>query len=328
VPLEKSWRMVLEGALFEGRIGNQVEARKIFTKLLQECKSYGPVFFEASKYEEREGNIESSLEICEQGLDFNVKYSPLWFQYLHLYEKMPEKERTKRFSSLQTILNEMFQNIARELEWKIYIEAAQTYERLNDCDKAIGFLTNAIQFSPDNIKWKIWLIASRIQLKLGEPERAREIIERCCYDVPSKQIAMSLQEYAKHFEMRKKHDRARQIMQHSKRLSKSEWKTHFEAVLLEIRCGNFEDAERMVLNSLQVHFATGRLWATLIQLQHARAKTAEDFDEVYITFNKALKEIPKSGEVWCEGARLALSSHPSNRHFNFSNAESYLRFAI
>ena len=79
VPLDKSWRMVLEGALFEGRIGNQAEARKIFTKLLAECKSYGPVFLEASKYEEREGNIEASLEICEQGLDYNVKYSPLWF---------------------------------------------------------------------------------------------------------------------------------------------------------------------------------------------------------------------------------------------------------
>lgn len=95
----------------------------------------------------------------------------------------------------------MFQNIARELEWKIYVEAAQTYERLNECDKSIGFLFNAIQLSPDNIKWKIWLIASRIQYKLGEHERAREIIERCCYDVPSKQIAMSLLEYSKHFEI-------------------------------------------------------------------------------------------------------------------------------
>lgn len=150
------------------------------------------------------------------------------------------------------------------MEWKIYIEAAQTYERLKECDKAIGFLTNAIQFSPDNIKWKIWLIASRIELKLGEPDKAREIIERCCYDVPSKQIAMSLLEYSKHFEMRKKRERARQIMAHTKRLSKSEWKTHFEAVLLEIRSGNFEEAELMVINSLQIHFATGRLWATLI----------------------------------------------------------------
>lgn len=183
---------------------------------------------------------------------------------MRLYEKIEESQRRERFGSLQTILNEMFQNIARELEWKIYVEAAQTYERLNDFDQAIGFLTNAIQFSPDNIKWKIWLIASRIQLKMGETTKAREIIERCCYDVPSKQIAMSLLEYAKHFEVRQKRDRARQIMLHTKRISKSEWKTHFEAVLLEIRCGNFEEAERMVLASLQVHFATGRLWATLI----------------------------------------------------------------
>jgi tetratricopeptide (TPR) repeat protein len=213
---------------------------------MRECQTYGPVYFEASKYEEREGNIEESLAICEEGLDYNLKYSPLWFQYLRLFEKVPESDRQKRFGSLQKILNEMFQHTSRELEWKIYVEAAQTYERLNDCERAIGFLTNAIQFSPDNI----WLIASRVQLKLGEPDKAREIIERCCYDVPSKQIAMSLLEYAKHFEIRGKHDRARLIMQHTKRLSKSEWKTHFEAVLLEIRCGFFEEAEKMVLESL------------------------------------------------------------------------------
>lgn len=39
----------------------------------------------------------------------------------------------------------MFANIAQELSWKVYIEAAQTYERLNECEKAIGFLYNAIQ---------------------------------------------------------------------------------------------------------------------------------------------------------------------------------------
>ena len=144
IPLEKSWRMVLEGALFEGRIGNQVVARKIFRTLLNECKSYGPVFFEASKYEEREGHIDVSLQICEEGLDYNIKYSPLWFQYLRLYEKTNEAERYEKFGSLQTILNEMFQHTPRELEWKIYVEAAQTYERLNKCEKAIGFLVNAI----------------------------------------------------------------------------------------------------------------------------------------------------------------------------------------
>ena len=96
----------------------------------------------------------------------------------------------------------MFQNVPKELDWKIYIEASQTYDRMGEYDKAIGFLSNSIQSCPDNIKWKIWLIAARIQFRLGEYERSREIIERCCYEVPSKQMSMAMLEYAKHFEMR------------------------------------------------------------------------------------------------------------------------------
>ena len=34
VPIEKSWRMLLEGALFEGRIGNKEGARKQFRTLM------------------------------------------------------------------------------------------------------------------------------------------------------------------------------------------------------------------------------------------------------------------------------------------------------
>jgi len=59
-----------------------------------------------------------------------------------------------------------------------------------------------------------------------------------------------LLEYAKHFETKNQPERAQEIMHHTKRLAKSEWKTHFEAVLLEIRCGNFDEAEKLVLNSL------------------------------------------------------------------------------
>ena len=55
----------------------------------QVCKRFGngPVYLEASRYEEREGNLEESLRFCEEGLDYNPKYAPLWFQYLKLFEK-------------------------------------------------------------------------------------------------------------------------------------------------------------------------------------------------------------------------------------------------
>lgn len=41
-----------------------------------------------------------------------------------------------------------------------------------------------------------------------------------------------------------------------------------------------------------------------------------------------MKEIPKSGEVWCEGARLAMSNHPCNKWFDLNKAITYLEFAI
>ena len=82
------------------------------------------MYLEASRYEEREGSLEESLTYCEEGLDFNPKYSPLWFQYLRLYEKASRELRERRFDDLQTLLNDMHQNVSRELEWKIYVETA------------------------------------------------------------------------------------------------------------------------------------------------------------------------------------------------------------
>ena len=79
IHLERAWRMVLEGALFEGRIGNKEAARTAFRYLLKNCQSYGPIYLEASRYEEREGEMEKSVLLCEEGLDYNSKYGPLWF---------------------------------------------------------------------------------------------------------------------------------------------------------------------------------------------------------------------------------------------------------
>ena len=95
-----------------------------------------------------------------------------------------------------------------------------------------------------------------------------------------------------------------------------------------MRMGKFQDAEKMVKKSLQSYFAKGRLWAVLIQLQHQRACTQQDFQEVHSTFKQAVNEISKSGEVWCEGARLCLTNHPSNPFFDVHMALKYLDFAV
>ena len=46
------------------------------------------------------------------------------------------------------------------------------------------------------------------------------------------------------------------------------------------------------------------------------------------TFEEAILKIPKSGEVWCEGARIALSNHSCNKYYDINQATKYLEFAI
>lgn len=74
-----------------------------------------------------------------------------------------------------------------------------------------------------------------------------------------------------------------------------------------MRNGEMEKADTLVKNSVNIHFATGRLWATLVQIKHSKIRSLEDSENCYKTFLNAIWEIPKSGEVWCEGARLLMS---------------------
>lgn len=55
-------------------------------------------------------------------------------------------------------------------------------------------------------------------------------------------------------------------------------------------------------------------------------KTSDD--TIYKTINhaQALKEVPKSGEVWCEGARIHLN--PLSKAFDLDTAGKYLGFAV
>jgi hypothetical protein len=59
--------------------------------------------------------------------------------------------------------------------------------------------------------------------------------------------------------------------------------------------------------------------------KHLDVRIRNNRDPMQI-FCKALKEVPKSGEVWCEGARIHLN--PLSTHFDLEAATRYLDFAI
>lgn len=120
--IDNSWKILMEGALFEGRCGNRVQAREQFSYLLKKCNHYGQIYLEASKYEERENQLMHAIDICEEGLDYNASYNPLWFQYLRLYEKVDSTTRQKRFDKLHQIIDDMYSHINKEFHWKVSVE--------------------------------------------------------------------------------------------------------------------------------------------------------------------------------------------------------------
>jgi hypothetical protein len=52
-------------ALSEGKFGNIKEARNLFNYITSNYKTNGAVYVEASKFEEREDNIEEAVDYCD-----------------------------------------------------------------------------------------------------------------------------------------------------------------------------------------------------------------------------------------------------------------------
>jgi len=87
VSLEKTWKVILEGALMEARAGNIQTSRRIFQHLSKNSPNHGPIHFEFAKFEENLGKEDQAIEIIEKGIAVLPKYGPLWFTLFQFLEK-------------------------------------------------------------------------------------------------------------------------------------------------------------------------------------------------------------------------------------------------
>jgi len=212
-------------------------------------------------------------------------------------------------------------SISKELVWKVYFENAQIEERAGNIEAARqAYIMSALHALP-NLRWKVWLGGARTELNCDNIDVARQLLDRALAEVPRKTRAVVLLECARLEEYAGNLDKARAILKRAHKETKHEWKVFLESILLELRAGNMQAAIEESLAALEIHRGTGRLWAVLIQL-----KQCEGEAEQSRVFREALKEVPKSGEVWCEGARMSMN--PLSSKFNLARARQFLDFAI
>mmetsp|Transcript_22701 Transcript_22701/g.26039 ORF Transcript_22701/g.26039 Transcript_22701/m.26039 type:complete len:1700 (-) Transcript_22701:211-5310(-) len=335
VGIEKVWRTVLEGAMLEARAGNDVMARRVLKYLMHHVPWYGPLYLEAYKLEKDLGHSNDALAVVERGLAAIPRYGPLWFGAFRLCEELDLEDQTYRLPQSMTMIDRATLSISKELIWKVHLEAAQMLERSStgnlDSTTDPTFLqvmemsrkrfALTIITCPPNLRWKVWLAAGRMEVAAGKSDIARRLFLRAHRVVPDKGRAVALLECARLEEFVGDVELANAILCRSRNVGSSDWKVWLESVMLAIRNGDYTKAIALSQKALQQHSGTGRLWASLIQLRHLADVEEAQFESLAL----ALNAVPKSGEVWCEGARIHLS--PFSRTFDLHRANRHLYFA-
>jgi len=333
--IDKSWKTMLEGALLEARAGRYLMAREVLKFLTHNVPWYGPLYLAHTKLERDHGSSSEAFSIVEKGLKELPRYGPLYFQAFRLSEK--EDLSRKAFNLPRTMeMVSRADNISRELLWKVHLEAAQMQERaavlaVEDNPKKLDLRTalkatrqsyaKAIMLCPPNLSWKIWLASGRTEVTCGNTRGARELFLRAHDSVSQKGRSTVLLECARLEEYCGDLPLSRSILCKARQqFGKSDWKVWLSSVNLECRCELRERAIVFAQEALSIHRGTGRLWAALIQLRH-------DDGELYQmkVLKHALRAVPKSGEVWCEGARIYLN--PFSPTFDLQAASRHLSFA-
>lgn len=314
---ERTCKVLLEAAHCEVRAGNGEAVRQFLRCLMLRIPHQGPLYSEACRIEGILGKWQTAMSIAEHGVQTCAKYGPLWFVLLHQVEKAYGAWAVKDYATVA------LKNICLELHWKVHFEVAAAFGRcgsLSECRRSIGL---AALSCPRHLRWKVWLLAARSELWDGSVEASRRLLTQARSDAPSRvQVAVCI-ERARSEEYLGGLEAARAALKEAHACEGHDWKVFLEHIFMEARHGCLQAAKDAAIHALELHPATGRLWSALIALEHSGEGGA---DGAMAMFRKAVREVPKSGEVWCEGARVFLN--PLGLHFHLGRAQRCLEFAV
>jgi len=344
VELNTFWKVIIEGALFEARQRNVEVARTILYILSRHLPWCGAIYVEGIKLEMRLEHCESCVCVRrrQEYLEQRYQYQLYWVfaglrhasNYLPLYVyalSVLAQEQMPAFNALiSPLIHYAAQHLSKELLWKLYLEFAAIEERRGRLSQARLALAHSVMLCPSNLRWRVWLQGARIELSAGNIQSSRRLLERALQVVPDKMKLFVCLEIAHLEEYLGNIDCARDVLNKAKKEMQNEWKVFLEIVLLEVRARNYYRALAEVREALQVHFLTGRLHALHIfivshfksSFASSQSQTINDSMNEWHILKRALYEVPKAGEVWTEGARLAIKAK------DFVHARRFLDFAL
>eukprot|EP00768_Dysnectes_brevis_P007984 gnl/Dysnectes_brevis/6999_a11345_212.p1 GENE.gnl/Dysnectes_brevis/6999_a11345_212~~gnl/Dysnectes_brevis/6999_a11345_212.p1 ORF type:complete len:637 (-),score=152.28 gnl/Dysnectes_brevis/6999_a11345_212:118-2028(-) len=326
----RCWRLLLAGARMEARGGDMSKARKIIDFICLSLPTNGPAILDSIKLEESYGSPTQALALAMANLAGGVRsYGPLWFLALRIHS-----QHFPGHDGLQLVhrcAEQALAQVSQDVKWKVHLMFASTAATAGNMRVAYERVLESALIAPESLRWRVWTSAARLELATLLEQRTHcvhntvdkvDTLLKCAYHhAPRRSRPSVIIEKARAKEIVGEIDAAVVLLRTGIRRFSREWKLHLELVLLLRRSNRLESAIAAADHAIERFPNTGRLWAARVSL--AQSEGEERQSEL---LQQALLGCPKSGEVWCELARVRLN--PLNKRFSASKAKQAILRAV
>lgn len=303
--------ILVEGALFELRQGHVEEAMSILRSVKGQNGWKPNIYSELVQYFERSGLIMSVFDVVEEGARLNPR-NAIICQSLLKNQSNPKtainilKESSRKWTNEFT--DKMTTIVCESL-------AANGYLRIMR-----SLLAEAAAVCSPKQRYKLLFTAATIELTYGDASLSPLLLERTLAITPFKSKPMVLILLAKVYELNQEYDQAQQLFERAASDFSAEWRVFLELAQFHVHRNNIPKAIDVLTDALKTHNGSGRLWAFRVQLEAFNSTESQ-----IAVLKNAIQAVPKSGEVWCEAARIALN--PQTEYFSLRSAKQFLEFA-
>jgi la-related protein 1 len=302
--------VLIEGAFFELRQGNVVQVMSLLSHLRGNGWKPG-VYAELIQYFEKWGIVHQIRDIVEEGAVQNPRNAVILRCLLaHQNSATLTVQKLKEFSSKWT----------SEFTDKMTTTVCEILAQGRNLRQARLLLAEALYGCIPSQRHKLLIIASTIELVHGDGSLAPLLLDRALGETPYKSRPLTQILWAKVYEHNGQFAEALELFQKNAVEFSAEWRVFLELAQFHLHRNNVPRAIAVLCDALKMHPGSGRLWAFRVQLEGLL-----DVEEQIGVLRKAIEAVPKSGEVWCEAARIALN--PLTEYFNLTSAKTYLDFA-
>lgn len=303
--------VLIEGSLFEIRQGQVEPALRILQEIKEKSGWKPNIYSELVQFFERSGMINKKFDIVEEGARLNPRNAIICNSLL---------KNQKSPTQMIRMLQESRKKWTNEFTDKMTTIVCESLASKGQIQQMRTLLSESVSTCLPKQRYKLLFSAATIELIYGDSSFSPLLLELTLHLTPYKSKPMVLILMAKVFELNGEYDQALSIFEKASIEFSAEWRIFLELAQFHVHRNNVNKAIEVLNSALKMHNGSGRLWAFRVQLESFRSVESQ-----IAILKEAIQAVPKSGEVWCEAARIALN--PLTKFFNIQSAKKYLEFA-